>query len=175
MFVLLLLSLLVGLLLPVYTDEVAWRFQISRYLQDGVDRSLGETCGANTWAAPALFMLPLRVFSSAVTAWLSDPLWVRIAGVVTAIVTVAGMVAFVRQQDVRSARRATTEILVLALLGTGVLPFLLVWSRPDQPVLLAMLGSLLLAFVGDGGGAACEPAWRIAASWYSRRLRSAII
>jgi hypothetical protein len=53
------------LYLPLYTDEVGWRFQLSRYVPDGgVDRFINETCGANTLAAPPLFMRPLRLFSS---------------------------------------------------------------------------------------------------------------
>ena len=160
---LLLLSLAIGLLVPVYTDEVAWRFQISRFLQDGIDRATGETCGLNTLAMPAYFMLPVRLFSATATAFLSDPLAVRVAGIACAILAVIAMLGLVRQREPASERRAVIEILVLALLGTGVLPFLLVWSRPDQAIWLAMLASLWIAFAPRAARETGEPRARIAA------------
>ncbi|MEG3088459.1 hypothetical protein [Sphingomonas sp. PB4P5] len=163
LFGLLLLTLMVGVLVPVYTDEVAWRFQISRYLQDGLDRATGETCGLNTLAAPAWFMVPLRIFSSTVTGWLWGPLAVRLAGIAMAIAALVAMLGIIRRQYAASDRRTLVMILVIALLGTGVLPFLLVWSRPDQPIWLAMVGSLWLGFGGRAERSGREPLWRIAA------------
>ena len=144
MFALLVISLLSGLLVPVYTDEVAWRFQLSRYFQDaGIDYATGETCGANTAARPALFMLPVRMFSSTLTAIFDDPMWVRLAGVGFAILALFGVRAIVRRAA--PGRSAPIEMIAWSLLGLGVLPYLLVWSRPEQPVLLALLGAMLLA------------------------------
>ncbi len=146
MLMLLLMSLALGLLLPLYTDEVGWRFQLSRYFQDGgVDRFLVETCGANTNAVPPFFMLPVRFFSSALTALFSDPLIVRLSGVAFAILGVFGLRAVVWRAIDDPRRRALIDILCLALLGMGVLPLLLVWSRPEQPVWLAVLASVLVA------------------------------
>lgn len=129
--------------MPVYTDEVAWRFQLSRRFQDGgIDYATGETCGANTAAHAPVFMLPVRWFSSTLTALLDDPAWVRVAGVGFAILGVLLIRALIRRAG---GPRPDVELLAWGLLGLGVLPFLLVWSRPEQPVLLALLGSLLLA------------------------------
>lgn len=145
-FCLLLMTLAVGVLVPVYTDEVAWRFQLSRYLVDGgVDRATGETCGANTWAQPATFMLPVRWFSSSVTRLMLGPLSVRLTGVALAIVAMFGIRTLIRRNALDVRRRAHIELTVFGLLGLGVLPFLLVWSRPEQPILLALLACLLLA------------------------------
>lgn len=142
MFALLLCSLLSGLLLPVYTDEVAWRFQLSRFFQDGgIDYATGETCGPNTAAHPALFMLPVRAFSSLLTAVFDDPMWVRIAGVGFAIVALVLIRAILRRA---TPGRSDVELLAWSLFGLGVLPYLLVWSRPEQPVLLCLLGMLLV-------------------------------
>lgn len=142
MFALLLASLLTGLLLPVYTDEVAWRFQLSRHFQDGgVDYATGETCGPNTAATPALFMLPVRAFSSLLTALFDDPMWVRIAGVGLAMTAIFLIRAILRRA---APGRSDIELLAWSLLGLGVLPLLLVWSRPEQPVLLCLLGALLV-------------------------------
>ena len=138
---LLVVSLLAGLLVPVYTDEVAWRLQLSRWFQDGgIDYATGETCGLNSHAVAPWTMLPVRWFSALVTMVADTPAWVRIAGVAFAILALFGMRGAVR----RAGGEGQGELLLVALLGLGVLPFLLVWSRPEQPVLLAMIAALLL-------------------------------
>ncbi|MGH6613010.1 hypothetical protein [Sphingomonas sp.] len=146
MLVLLLASLALGSLLPIYTDEVGWRFQLSRYLQDGgVDRFLAETCGANTNATPAFFMMPVRWFSSLLTRFLSDPALIRLSGVGCAVLGVFGIRTLIRRTTDDVRRRATIDLLCFALLGIGVLPLLLVWSRPEQPLWLAVLAATLIA------------------------------
>ena len=159
---LLLLTLVSGLLVPVYTDEVAWRFQLSRWLIDGLDRSVGETCGANTAAAPAWFMLPVRLFSSWSSIAFADPLFVRLAGVGGAMLGVTGLMLLIRRVAHDAGQVAVIRTISCALLGLGVLPYLLVWSRPELPLWLAMLGAALLALGWRERAAGREPWGRIA-------------
>ena len=146
----LVLSLLSGLFLPVYTDEVGWRFQLDRYVQDGgVDRFLAEHCGANTLARPPWFMLPVRLYGSLLTTMLADPAWVRLIGVTGALCVVGLLWLLVRRlhhdHDDDPDARVLGALMLFGLLGMGVLPLLLVWSRPEQPVLLYLLLALVVA------------------------------
>lgn len=50
-------SLLGGMMLPVYTDEIGWRLQ-ERAALDGVDKLYSDICGPNTLAVPPSFMWP---------------------------------------------------------------------------------------------------------------------
>src|SRR4051794_24442907 len=74
-------SLLFGLLVPIYTDEVGWRFAARSAIDGGVDRSVAENCGPNTLAIVPLFMQPLRYASATVNLAFADPMFVRLTGV----------------------------------------------------------------------------------------------
>ncbi|MDB5680649.1 MAG: hypothetical protein JWO16_454, partial [Sphingomonas bacterium] len=106
--------------------------------------------GANTNATPAFFMLPVRWFSSLLTRFLPDPAPIRLSGVAFAVLGVFGIRMLIRRATDDVRRRATIDLLCFALLGIGVLPLLLVWSRPEQPVWLAILASVLIALRRPG-------------------------
>lgn len=142
----LLASIAWSLLLPLYTDEVAWRFLLSRVTQDGgVDRWVGETCGANVLAYPPTFMLPLRHMSAWLTSAFPDPRWVRVAGVTIAGLAVVLTRTLIGLIEKDAARRSTLRIAVFLMLGLGVLPLMLTWSRPEQPIWIALLVSSIIA------------------------------
>ena len=139
----LLVMLVAGMMVPVYSDEVGWRLQ-ERAGIDGVDKLYSEQCGPGTLAVAPWFMMPVRWYSAYFNLALPDPFWVRASGVAYALVLVALMLALVWASARGNARRPLAT-LALGLLGLGTLPWLLVWSRPEQPIVLAALGSLLLA------------------------------
>jgi hypothetical protein len=143
---LLILSISSALLLPLYSDDISWRFQLARILQDGwVDRFIGDSCGANTRVVPPLFMWPVRLVSSYWTGILSDPRVVRVAGVTLAIAVVLLFRSVVGASERGNARREAAWTLCCLLLALGVLPWELAMSRPEQPILLLLLGSVALA------------------------------
>ena len=84
LFALLGAAILCGMFLPVYTDEVGWRFQ-ERAGIDGVDKMFAETCGANTLARPPFFMMPVRAYSAFFNTAFADPFFVRVSGVLYAL------------------------------------------------------------------------------------------
>ncbi|MEO6718159.1 MAG: hypothetical protein ABIM50_13045 [Novosphingobium sp.] len=147
-----LLSLLFGVLLPIYTDEVAWRMQLRAGLDGGIDRMISDICGPNTNAAPPLFMMPFRF----VSAWLNlnfpNPLYVRTVGVGCAIVWAFLMRALIGRIAADNRQRNLLRALAFGLLGMGVLPLMLVMSRPDQIVLLAMTGAVFAAVIAAQRG-----------------------
>ena len=145
----LVVTLLVGLLVPIYTDEVAWRMMLARSpLDGGFDRGLGDQCGPNSTVVAPFFMQPIRHFSAWMATHVADPRAVRISGVGLALAWVALFWRLTRRLP--HDLRATGRTIGLSLIGLGVLPFLLVWSRPEQPLLIAYTLALMVALAAQG-------------------------
>lgn len=149
-----------GIFLPVYTDEVGWRLQ-ERAGFDGVDKLFSDLCGPNTLAAPPFFMLPVRFYSATFNAAFASPFYVRLSGVLYALAWLALIVALIRRIAPDRPERSALLALGPGLMGLGIMPLLLVWSRPEQPILLALTGALLLALgsreePGEGGSVFAE-------------------
>lgn len=157
-------TLLLGLLLPVYTDEVAWRFA-ARAALDGVDRPVFANCGLNTLAIPPLFILALRHVSAATNLALADPIYVRVTGVAWAVVWLGAVLLLIRTISRSQQERATLTLLAVSLLSLGTLPWILVMSRPEQPVLLALTTSILIALSGQISADPLSARKSLAAAW----------
>jgi hypothetical protein len=140
-------SLLAGLLVPVYTDEIGWRMQLRAGIDGGVDRLLSDICGPNTIAAPPWFMLPLRSLTGWLNLTFADPLYVRIVGVACAIGFAFALRALIARLAGSPLRRNVLTALAFGLLGLGVLPLMLTMSRPDQAVLVLAIGAVLATVV----------------------------
>lgn len=156
-FGLLALALLCGMLLPVYSDEVGWRFQERAWI-DGVDKLYSDQCGPNTLARPLFFMWPARAYSAFFNTHFADPFYVRVSGVLYALVWLWLLMRLIaRVAPSRQIARPLATI-ACALAGLGVLPLLLVWSRPEQPLLLCLTTALLIAANGWSKSPAIPPA-----------------
>ncbi|MBB3955228.1 hypothetical protein [Novosphingobium sediminicola] len=143
----LLIALVAGMLLPVYSDEIGWRLQERAWL-DGLDKLYSENCGPNTLAVPPFFMWPVRWYSAFFNTRFPDPLFVRISGVGYAIVFIIMVLRLVKQIGRTLDERQILAIIASALMGLGVMPLLLVWSRPEQPIFLAATAAVLIASAG---------------------------
>ena len=143
----LVLALLAGILLPVYTDEVGWRLQERAWI-DGVDKLYSENCGPSTLAIPPWFMLPVRWYSATFNLRFPDPLFVRMAGVGYALVFLWLLLRLVRRIGRSEGERNILAVIGTSLMGFGVLPLLLVWSRPEQPIFLTITAAILIASGG---------------------------
>jgi hypothetical protein len=151
-----LIMLAIGILLPVYGDEIGWRFQERAWI-DIVDRAYSDLCGANTFAAPPWFMLPVRWFSAMANQAFADPLFVRLEGVICACAWAGLLWTLIARLEPDRERRVRVQTLVFALLGMGMLPLLLVMSRPEQPLLLMLTLMMLVALARGGTAAAAWP------------------
>ncbi len=155
-------SLLLGLLLPVYTDEVGWRMQLRAGIDGGFDRMLSDICGPNTIAAPPWFMWPHRW----VTGWLNltfaDPLYVRIVGVASALGWAFALRAVIARIAAPPPLRHALTALAFGLLGFGVLPIMLVMSRPDALVLLCVTLAILATVLAGRAAARARWLWPLA-------------
>lgn len=136
-------------LLPVYSDEIGWRFQ-ERAGIDGVDKMYNDLCGPNTLAVPPWFMMPVRWFSAAANQAFADPLFIRLEGVICAIAWGALVWLLVARIQPGPAR-VRLQTLTFALLGLGTLPLLLVMSRPEQPLIISLTLMMLIALSRSGG------------------------
>jgi hypothetical protein len=155
-----LLAIVLGIFLPIYTDEVGWRFQ-ERAGIDGVDKMFSDTCGTNVLATPPPFMWPLRLISAALNTTFAAPVWVRLSGIVHALLWGVLVLAIVRRIGTDRAERAALAIIGLALVSLANTPLLLVMSRPEQPIILAAAAAVLLALPPRDGASAVSPlgAW----------------
>jgi hypothetical protein len=149
-----------GVFVPIYTDEVGWRFQ-ERAAFDGVDKLFSDTCGSNTLAAPPFFMMPVRYYSAFFNSLFADPMYVRFSGVLYAFVWLALLVALIGRISRGRRDRAVLTIVGLGLMCLGMVPMLLVWSRPEQPIVLVTTAALLIAltYAQKPGAATTRAAW----------------
>jgi len=159
-------AIMAGIFLPVYTDEVGWRFQ-ERAALDGVDKLYTEACGANTLARPAWFMWPARWYSALFNTAFADPFWIRVSGILYALCFGALLLVLVRRIARSTGDRAMLATVGLALMTLANMPLLLVLSRPEQTLVLTAICALVLAFaplasVGSAGEAPTETPGRTA-------------
>lgn len=141
------LGLLGGLLLPLYTDEVGWRLQ-ERFWTDGVDKLYSDQCGPGTLAVPPLFMWPARWYSAFFNQHFAQPYWVRASGVIYACLWVWMLLRLIRRIARDRGERHMIAVVACTLIGLGCTPLLMVWSRPEQPIMLAVTGALMIASAG---------------------------
>lgn len=139
------LAILAGMFLPVYTDEVGWRLQ-ERAGIDGVDKMFAELCGPNTLARPPFFVMPVRWYSAFFNTTFADPFFVRLSGVFYALVWIAMLLVLIRRIAGDARDRLLLPVIGIGLMALGTMPLLLVWSRPEQPIVLAATAALLVAW-----------------------------
>jgi hypothetical protein len=154
-------AILGGILLPVYTDEIGWRLQ-ARAGFDGVDKMFSDLCGPNTVARPPFWMMPVRWYSALFNGLFPSPLYVRISGILYALAWSGMLLAVVRRVAGDRMSGVSLATIAFGFLSLGTMPLLLVWSRPEQPIMLAFTGAIMVALAGRGdvpSGASTAAAW----------------
>lgn len=146
----LLLCLVTGLLVPIYTDEINWRLHMRAAIDGGIDIAASDLCGPNTYARAPWLMMPVRWFSATLNQAFAAPLYVRLSGVGCALLFAALAWVTTSLMTPDRNRRAKVQALVFALLGLGFLPFLLVLSRAEQPIILCVGLMILTTFIVQG-------------------------
>lgn len=134
----LVLSILIGLAVPVYTDETGWRF-LQRAGIDGVDGLFSDICGPNTIVVPPWHLWPVRWFGALANSAFAAPVFVRLAGVACALAWLALTWLLLSRLERDGKRRLVIGAMAFAALGIGTLPFIMVLSRPEQPLILTTL------------------------------------
>lgn len=139
------LSLLLGALVPIYSDEILWRLHLRAAVDGGLDATYNDLCGPGTIAQAPWLMMPVRWFSATMNQAFADPLFVRLTGVSCALLLAGLLWLTIRRLAPDQSRRAFALALAFALLGLGYLPFVLVLSRPEQPIVLCFVVMMLAA------------------------------
>jgi hypothetical protein len=145
-----LLSLLAGMLVPIYTDEIGWRMQERAAIDGGVDRMYNDICGPNSIAVPPIMMMPARYFSGWLNSAFPDPLYVRTVGVLCAAIWAFLFRGLIGRIAKDNQQRNLLTAVAFGLLGLGLLPWFMVMSRPEHPILLTSAVAMLIAATASG-------------------------
>jgi len=125
---------------PVYTDEIAWKVILGRYWADGnkaLAQSLIPSCGPYAYSVP-LILLPFRIFYQWINHFLTTPLSIRLFGISTALVTLFIIWKLFSDVTHNSIKNKTIALCIIAFATLGVMPFMLIISRPEQILLLCI-------------------------------------
>lgn len=138
-----------GLLVPVYVDEVATKLVQARFLAErGQMLSLFPQCSSGFVLPTPTSWYPAAVLFSLLYGHL-QPLGLRVAGVLLLLVWLAVFVAWVFGMTADARQRLRTVAGMTALLGLGVLPLTLILARPEQWLVLLLSCFLMLAATAD--------------------------
>lgn len=140
-------AILSGFFLPLYTDEVGWRLQ-ERAGLDGVDKLFSLLCGPTSLATPPIWMMPARYYSAFWNVQFASPLYTRVSGILYALIWGVLLAALIVRIVPDRDRRKMALAIGFGLITLGVMPWLLTWSRPEQPILLCVTAALLVACAG---------------------------
>lgn len=128
-----------SLFVPVYTDEIVIKIAAVRVLLDGFElSSLFPQCGPVSSSHIPLTWIPGAVIDWAMYGNLTEPIQLRIAGMSLFVVWLGMMLWVILSRfraDISSMHIATV---LIAFITLGVLPFLMVLSRSEQPLLLGL-------------------------------------
>lgn len=138
------LAVLAGIFVPIYTDEVGWRLQ-ERAGLDGVDKLFSLLCGPSSLARPPWWMMPARHYSAFWNVQFASPFYTRLSGILYALTWGALLARLIWRLFPDSGQRQTMLVFGFGLVTLGLMPWLLIWSRPEQPVLLCLTGAILVA------------------------------
>ena len=161
--------------LPLYDDEFGWKMVDGRYLRDGLvtfGNSLGLTCGQLNFPVPWP-LVPYRILDSWLYDSIDNPLWVRLSGILLAVLIVA-LIAIALQRVLSPVvGRRAVAIGVVGFATLGIFPFMLAMSRPEQ-LMLSVVGTRLCwpphhavqpAPRSIGRPGSVSPFWRVS-SWH---------
>lgn len=139
-------ALLSGLFLPVYSDEIVTKFYMARFfLENGQMLSFFPQCTNTVGHDVAWVFYPAAILISSVYAYL-EPFGLRVSGVALALVWFVLLAYWCfRQSEERWTERFT---LLAACAALGVMPYLWVFSRSEQfmllPILICCIAALYL-------------------------------
>jgi hypothetical protein len=148
--ILALVSFGMAALLPVYTDEIVWKVMQGRLGYDGFEVRSGTmvpSCGPDAFTVPPL-LLPFRLLETLMYQWISEPLMIRLVGIGFFIAWLVGTWLLLQRFVPPLADRWTIAGALVAFVTLGVMPFLMVISRPEQ-LLLIGITALLTICMGE--------------------------
>jgi hypothetical protein len=134
---------------PLYTDEIGWKLIQSHFVDDGFHSrtaTLAPGCGPDLMTTPAL-LVPVRYLDSFLSSFLSTPRAIRDYGVLLFLIWLAVAWALLRRLFAPVANPRVVLGAIVGVATLGVMPLLLVLSRPEQVLLIGITVFLILACV----------------------------
>lgn len=128
---------------PVYADEIFWKLMIARLESDqGKLVYLFAQCQEGQWIDAPLTWYPAMFISSWLYEDASHPWILRIHGWFSFLILLGLWTHILKKRAGLGLINAFLS--VSAFMSVGVLPFLMVYSRPEQPLLLLISMTLLV-------------------------------
>lgn len=127
--------------LPVYTDEIQWKYVNSRQLIDGGMQYLFPTCPKGFYLPAPLIWLPYRFMESIFYGNLHLISHLRVLGIFQYIVNLILLFMIARR---RAGLNLSNTFISLSILFVGLMPFESVLNRPEQEMQVMFLLLLLI-------------------------------
>lgn len=126
---------------PIYSDEPEWKLIGSRILLDaGKLIYLFPACDASQWLDTPLTWYPTRLLDALIYQDASNPFQLRIFGTILFFVLLAAWTTILHITS--RLPLASSGLFVISYFSFGVLPFLMVFNRPEQSLLIWLTGGL---------------------------------
>jgi len=157
------IQLCIAYFLPVYTDEIGFKWDYARaFLDDGKIQLLTISCRTDPTAPWPALWIPARGLDALLYQDLSNPSKLRIMGFAYAGVFLIALHFLVRRACSAFEGASCWHVYTLALsfCTLGVLPFLLVMNRPELELMAGIAVLVVLVLPGRRE----VDSWRIAAA-----------
>lgn len=142
------LVLISGIFLPIYSDEVVTKWATARFLEEsGKTLSLFPQCQKSTGVAISWVFYPAALAYSIMYKQLL-PLGLRISGLVISFLWLSG-IAYWCFKSIKPRLSAAYFLaaLIAVSLALGVMPYIFIMARPEQPLIfIILLGFLYCLF-----------------------------
>jgi len=129
--------------LPVYPDEEQWLYVNSRQIVDGTMQYLFPVCSQGFQITQPYIWAPIRLVESFLYSHLGLINHIRVIGVIQAGILIIVLRKFLQ---IFARNFEIARIVLFALFLLGLLPFLVLLNRPEQPLLILFLCSLIASY-----------------------------
>ena len=125
--------------LPIYTDEIAIKLVAPRMLRDHfVWFSLYPQCGVSFSSHLPWTLVPGGVINWFINGSMTQPIFIRIIGVLTFVAWLAMLTWFMQQKLQGNASLLSIMAGLVSFISLGIMPFLMVLNRSEQPILIGL-------------------------------------
>lgn len=140
--VLTIIVVVLGLFIPIYSDEIEWKLLSTRLFSDDfMLLYLFPQCGYGQWLATPITWVPYNAIMSAVYKFPTETYYLRIYGIIGFLLIIYITSTLLKPQIGNVCERVA---FICSLFSIGVLPFMMVLNRPEQNILLLTLLFLIV-------------------------------
>ncbi len=141
-------TLLIAFYVPIYDDETAWKLLSNRHFVDqGKLVYLFAQCNQGYWLDMPLTLYPMQWLDSVIYGDASNPALLRTTGWLGFLALMGSWVVILRTTSKLSW--LTCALFIAAFFSFGVTPFVMVFNRPEQPLLIWLTILLLITLWFD--------------------------